>query len=100
MPARAVFVILIFIVTRLPAAAQVIRGEVLDMDDKHPVKGVSIENIYTSLDVVSGEQGAFIIAATGGQLLEFKKQGYKTTRVRIPQGYIPYFRIIMTHGIS
>lgn len=71
------------------------------MDDKHPIAGVSIENIYTSLDILSGGQGAFLIAATGGQLLEFKKPGYKTVRVRIPQGYIPpFFRIIMKKGIT
>lgn len=84
----------------MPVMAQAIRGEVVD-DDKKPLSAVNIENIYTSLTVQSGEQGAFIIAATGGQLLEFKKPGYKTTRVRIPIGYLPpYFRIILKKGIT
>jgi hypothetical protein len=80
--------------------AQAIKGEVVD-EDKRPLSGVNIENIYTSLVVQSGEQGAFIIAATSEQLLEFKKTGYKTTRVRIPKGYVPsYFRIILKKGIN
>lgn len=83
-----------------PLWAQAIRGEVIDMDDKSPIEGVSIENIYTSLDVSTSLTGSFLIAATGDQLLEFKKNGYKTTRVRIPRGYVPpYFRIIMKRGL-
>lgn len=83
------------------AKAQTIRGEVLDMDTKQAIANVLIENVYTSLDVTSNTDGSFNIAATGGQLLEFKMKGYKTARVRIPQGYIPsFFRIIIKKGIS
>ena len=101
MRASVLLIMLILFACRVPVAAQAIRGEVLDMDNKHAIEGVSIENIYTSLDIFTGEQGEFVIAAAGGQLLEFKKQGYKTTRVRVPQGFIPpYFRIIMKKGIT
>jgi hypothetical protein len=83
------------------AIAQTIHGEVLDMDNKRPVENVSIENVHTSLLVSTNNTGAFLIAAAGGQLLEFKKQGYKTTRVRIPNGYMPsFFRIIIKKGVS
>ena len=100
MPARA-FLVLLLLVIAFPAIAQTIRGDVLDMDNKHPIDDVKIENIYTSLDVSSDKDGSFLIAASSGQLLEFKKEGYKTTRVRIPQGYVPsYFRIIMKQGFS
>jgi hypothetical protein len=101
MSARKLCLLFCLLISRITVSAQTIRGEVLDMDDKHTLQGVSIENIYTMLDISSGDQGAFIIAASGGQLLEFKKPGYKTTRVRIPKGYIPsYFRIIMQKGIT
>ena len=101
MPARALFVLFLLSMFRFTAVAQAIRGEVLDMDNKHPIEGVSIENIYTSLNITTDPQGAFLIAANSGQLLEFKKTGYKTARVRVPQGYVPpYFRIIMKKGIS
>jgi len=101
MPARAFVVLFLLCMARFTAVAQAIRGEALDMDDKHPIDGVNIENIYTLLDITTDPQGAFLIAATSGQLLEFKKPGYKTARVRVPQGYIPpYFRIILKKGIS
>ena len=87
--------------TGVPAIAQAIKGEVVDKDDKHPISNVNIENIHTSLDISTDENGSFLMAASSGQLLEFKKPGYKTVRVRIPQGYIPsYFKIIMQKGIS
>jgi hypothetical protein len=101
MSARALLPLLLLCMLRMTVAAQSIRGEVLGIDDKQPVQDVAIENIYTSLTVTSAENGGFLIAGSGGQLLEFKKPGYKTARVRIPQGYIPsYFRILMQKGIS
>ena len=95
--------ILFFLLTalRFPIIAQTIKGEVIDMDDKTPVNGVYIENIYTSLGVSTNKDGAFIIAASKDELLEFKKTGYKTVKVRIPKGYVPsYFKIILEHGIT
>ncbi len=81
--------------------AQIIHGEVLDIDNMQPVEGVSIENVYTSLTITSATDGSFVIAASADQLLEFKKPGYRVTRVRIPKGQIPsYFRIIIEHGIN
>ncbi len=101
MPAKAFLLNVLLFLSCFPVVAQTIKGEVLDMDDKHQLADVSIENIYTALSITSNPQGGFVIAATGGQLLVFKKPGYKTTRVRIPKGYMPsYFRIIMTKGVS
>ncbi len=100
MPAKALL-LLLFCFFHVAVKAQAIRGEVLDMDDKHPIAGVRIENIYTDLDISTDKQGAFLIAASSGQLLEFRRTGYKTVRVRVPHGYVPpYFRIIMKKGIS
>ena len=93
MPAKATAFLFLLNLFCFPAIAQTIRGEVLDVDNKKPLTGVEILNIYTMLNISNDNQGAFIIAASGGQLLEFKKPGYKTARVRVPQGYIPsYFR--------
>ncbi|MCW3121878.1 MAG: hypothetical protein JWQ38_1370 [Flavipsychrobacter sp.] len=101
MPCKTALFLFFFCVISFAAAAQTIRGEVLDNDDKLPISDVNIVNIYTSLSVSTSEQGAFIIAAAGGQLLEFRKEGFKTVRARIPQGYIPsYFRIVMKRGFS
>lgn len=101
MPARALPLLFLMCLIRFSALAQTIRGEVLDMATKKAIADVSIENIHTSLNISTGTDGAFNIAASSGQLLEFKKPGYKTARVRIPQGYIPsYFRIILQKGVT
>jgi len=85
----------------IPSIGQTIRGDVMDMDTKKPVSGVEIQNIYTLLDITTDDAGTFIMAANSGQLLEFKKPGYKTARVRVPQGYVPpYFRILIKKGIN
>jgi hypothetical protein len=98
MPARALLLLLLLYI-RIPAIGQTIHGEVVD-EGRKPLQGVNIHNIHTMLDVTADEHGSFIIAASSDQLIEFKKAGYKTARVRIPQGYIPpYFRIIMKKGI-
>jgi hypothetical protein len=99
MPFRSLL-LLILLLGCSPLFAQTIRGEVVDMDDKSLVDGVTISNIYTSLEVSTNSQGVFLIAAASGQLLEFKKPGYKMARVRIPHGYVPsYFKIIMKRGL-
>jgi len=101
MPARILPVFFLLWIAAFPLIGQTIHGEVLDMEDKHPLADVNIQNIYTSFVINSDSSGAFLIAANGGQLIEFKKQGYKTTRLRVPMGYMPsYFRIIMKRGIS
>lgn len=84
--------------TVLGAYGQAIKGEVIDMETHRPMTDVLITNIHTGLGMESNT-GSFFINASGGQLLEFKKAGYKTARVRIPDGAIPpYFKIIMQKG--
>ena len=101
MPVRVSLFVLLLCVLGFPAVAQTIRGDVMDMDTKKPISAVDIQNIYTLLNITTDDQGGFIIAANSGQLLEFKKTGYKTARVRVPQGYVPpYFRILLKKGIS
>ena len=81
------------------AFSQTIQGEVLDMDTRQALAGVSIENIFNNSKVATDTTGKFLIPGNKEELLEFKKEGYKTARVRIPQSYIPsYFKIIMERG--
>jgi hypothetical protein len=93
--------LIVSITTCLPVWSQTIHGDVMDMETRQPLKDVTIVNVYTTLNITTDTSGGFIIAANSGQLLEFRKQGYKTVHVRIPAGYIPpYFRIIMKQGLS
>ncbi len=96
-----VFIGCIFILgvmsTRL--CAQSIVGVVVDNVGKKPINDVNIENTYTGFVMLTDEQGKFFITASKGQLLEFRKPGYKTVHARIPEGDVPpYFKIIMEAG--
>jgi hypothetical protein len=101
MLARVSLLVVLLSLLRFSVTAQAIRGEVVSMDNKKPIAGVTITNIHTSLVVTTAETGSFIIAGSSDQLLEFNKPGFKTARVRIPKGFIPpYFKIIMERGLS
>jgi hypothetical protein len=81
------------------AYAQSILGVVIDNVSKKPINEVNIDNTYTGFTMLTDQQGKFFITASKGQLLEFRKPGYKTVHVRIPEGDIPpYFKIIMQAG--
>lgn len=98
---RAIVISLLLCLVHGILSAQIIHGEVLDIDNMRPVEGVSIENIHTSVTITSAIDGSFVIAASSDQLLQFKKPGYRVTRFRIPKGQVPsYFRIIIEHGIN
>ena len=76
-----------------------INGEIIDTHTGAGLGNVNIVNIHTRLNATSNDRGAFTIPVERGQLLEFRKIGYKTVRVRIPEGTIPpYFRILMQQG--
>ncbi|MBS1771208.1 MAG: hypothetical protein JST82_00005 [Bacteroidetes bacterium] len=77
------------------ANGQTIQGEITDAADNKPVDGVLVSNIHTQTIKLSNKQGAFIIEAVPGQLIEFKKEGYTVWRIRLPQGKLPYFRVRM-----
>ena len=80
------------------AIAQNITGEVVDMDNKKPIGEVDIVNVYTNTATKTDQLGKFEINGSNEQLLEFRKNGYKITHVRIPAGTIPpYFKIILEH---
>lgn len=101
MTAKAFSVLFTLLFIAGTAWAQIIHGEALDMDTKAPIEGVEIENIYNNVRIKTIADGSFVISASSGQLLEFSKAGYKLTRVRIPNGYVPpYFRIILERGLT
>lgn len=97
---KSIFLSVVMATLYFVCMSQTIKGEVIDKEDRQPVAGVVIKNVYTSLSVSTSESGSFLIAAANDELLEFDKPGYKTTRVRIPKGYIPsYFMIVIQKGV-
>ncbi|RYZ54016.1 MAG: hypothetical protein EOP49_06050 [Sphingobacteriales bacterium] len=81
------------------ARATRISGDITDISGKVVISFVSVTNVHSKETVQSDEQGKFSILVNQGELLEFRKLGYKVQRVRIPQGTIPsYFKIQMSEG--
>lgn len=94
-------VLFLFLVLWSPLclAQQAIRGTVTDGQDGRALGNVAIQNIHTSGGGVTDSAGAFVLTADKGQLIEFRRLGYKTKRLRIPSGMIPpFFRIVMDKG--
>jgi hypothetical protein len=93
--------VLLFVLALLPfySFAVTINGEIIDLHTTAPVANVHIVNIHSSLSTESDDRGKFSIVVERGQLLEFRKVGYKIVRIRIPEGNIPpYFRVMMQEG--
>jgi len=102
MPRRLVIFCIFFMgLLHAKCWGQSIIGEVVDMDSKASLKDVNIENVYTGLGVLSDANGKFAVIASKGQLLQFSKEGYKTVKVRVPEGDVPsYFKIIIQKGVK
>lgn len=78
------------------ANGQAMQGQIIDMATGKPVDDVNIINVHTESGTVCDAGGQFNINAASGQLVEFRKPGYKILRVRVPQGKLPpYFKVGM-----
>lgn len=76
------------------AIAQPMNGQVVDLADKTPISGVIVANITSNSTASSSPDGKFTVVVDKGQLIELKKQGYKTMRFRVPEGNLPpYFML-------
>jgi hypothetical protein len=87
-----------FFIALIPYAvyAQQIKGVIQDRDDQAGLSGVQLYNVRNNVTAYGDSSGNFTIAANKGELVELRKGGYRITRFRVPQGYIPpYFRIYM-----
>jgi hypothetical protein len=84
----------------LPALlfAQTITGAVIDAGG-NSLGDVIIQNIHQNQTLTTHSDGAFSLMAKPGELIEFRKMGYKTTRVRIVSSSVPFYRIILEPGV-
>lgn len=82
--------------THTIVCAQPMQGHVFDVSNNKPVEDVQVFNIYTEERMHSDVEGAFNVHVHAGELVEFRKDGYKVLRVRIPNGKRPsYFKVMM-----
>lgn len=97
---RALATLLTLLLTASYLHAQSITGSVTDAAGGAALADVIIQNIHTQSTVTTGADGAFSIAAGPGQLVEFRKMGYKTARLRLSSSHIPFYRIILETGVQ
>lgn len=93
-------IFLFFVLLSIPCfAQQSIRGTVTDGQDGKALANVVIQNIHINTGTTTDSTGAFSIGVEKGQLVEFRRLGYKTKRLRIPSGTVPaFFRIVLDKG--
>ena len=95
---RYLIICLLFLSAPLPATlfAETMTGMITDLRTGKPMPYVGYENVYSHVGGVTDSSGTFAIVVAKGELVEFRKMGYKTERVRVPAGIIPpYFKIQM-----
>jgi len=96
---RHLFLFLLICLCALRSGAVIISGDVSDAVSRSPLSYVAVVNVHTNESVGTDSSGRFMINVEKGQLLEFRKLGYKVLRVRIPSGTIPpYFKLFMHEG--
>lgn len=92
--------VLLFLLPVSVMAQQRISGTVADAAGV-PLAQVAVQNIHSGEALLSDVQGHFAVAVRAGQLIEFRRIGYKTARVRIGAGTLPpFYRILLEPGVQ
>ncbi len=93
-PVLPVIILLLLLFTA--AQAQQINGIVSDIETRLPLTDVHIKNVHSGNLVITDSAGQFSMEVSKGQLVEFHMTGYRTERMRIPEGIIPpFFKIFL-----
>jgi hypothetical protein len=95
---RAILTFLLLLLTVSIGDAQTITGVVADAAGGATIGDVAVQNIHTDAGITTDARGSFTIAAKPGELVEFRKLGYKTARLRIVSAAVPFYRIILEPG--
>jgi len=84
----------------LPAAkAQQINGVVVEGTGGVPIGYVSVENEFSGQGLITDSTGHFTITAAKGEVIAFRKLGYRTARLRVPQGAAPpFYKVVLQKG--
>ncbi len=81
------------------SSAATIKGKVYELKSKIAMSDVEIINIHTDRGLNTDSTGLFNINVNAGDLIEFRKLGYKTARIRIPKGQLPsFYNIALEEG--
>ena len=91
----SVFIYSLLFLAHFKASGQSIQGQITDITDNRPIDNVIVSNVYSESTAVIDKTGKFTIPVAAGELIEFRKDGYKVMRVRIPQGRLPFFKVAL-----
>lgn len=78
--------------------ALTMKGRVFDYKTNEPMPNVNVVNTFTDRGITTDSSGLFTLEVELGHLVEFRRIGYKVSRVRIEQTQLPYYNIAMKEG--
>ncbi len=78
--------------------ALIMKGRVFDYKTNQPMANVNIVNTYTETGLTTDSTGLFTLEVAPGHLVEFRRIGYKISRVRVETSQLPYYNIAMREG--
>lgn len=88
--------LLLLLAVWIPGGAQVITGVVREAAAGGGTLGdVQIKNIHTNQEIVTGADGSFHINASIGQLVEFRRPGYQTGRIRVVSADVKFYNMAL-----
>lgn len=92
--------LILFLITLMPVVrAQQISGLIVEDPDGKALGYVSVENEFSGQGFVTDSTGHFSISAKKGEVVAFRKLGYKTARLRVPEGAAPpFYKIVLQKG--
>jgi hypothetical protein len=96
---RILFLVLLCSTAVIPESmALTMKGRVFDYKTNEPMPNVNVVNTFTDRGITTDSSGLFTIEVELGHLVEFRRIGYKISRVRIEQTQLPYYNIAMKEG--
>lgn len=97
---RALVTLIVFVFSSVIAFGQTIVGVVNDAGGGRALGDVIVYNIHQDAGITTDGSGRFSVNAAPGQLIEFRKVGYKTARLRMSTVPAPFYNIIMEPGVQ
>lgn len=96
---RILLVALLCSLAAIPESlALTMKGRVYDYKTNEPMANVNVVNTFTDAGMTTDSTGLFTMEVERGHLIEFRRIGYKVSRVRIEQTQLPYYNIAMREG--
>ena len=96
---RILFLVLLCSTAVIPESlALTMKGRVFDYKTNAPMPNVNVVNTFTDRGITTDSSGLFTLEVELGHLVEFRRIGYKVSRVRIEQTQLPYYNIAMKEG--